>query len=158
MAVGLLPRDFIIKHRLLPLRTDDDGALVIAMTDPLDVVTMDEVKLRTTKTVRPAICGQSAFDEAVADFFSTRGKLKERAGDEVEEAQESVTADDASVIQIVDDIISDAVSMKASDIHLEPRDDSLHVRCRIDGVLHPLREFPTELQPASRAASRSWAT
>ena len=48
--------------------------------------------------------------------------------------------------------------MDASDIHLEPREDSLLVRCRIDGVLHELRDFPKDLQPASSAASRSWAT
>ena len=53
---------------------------------------------------------------------------------------------DASIIEIVDSLLTDAATMDASDIHLEPREDSLRVRCRIDGVLHDLREFPTELQ------------
>ena len=46
----------------------------------------------------------------------------------------------------MDGLISDAVSMKASDIHVEPHAEALHVRCRIDGVLHKLREFPVEVQ------------
>ena len=56
-------------------------------------------------------------------------------------------AQDASIIEIVDELIYDAVSMKASDIHLEPREETLHVRCRIDGVLHDLREYPAQLAP-----------
>lgn len=145
-ALGLLPRDFIIRHRVLPIAVDETGTVTLAMTDPLDVVTTDEVRLRTKRKVRPVICTESAFDEAVSIFFSTRGKLREHREDEALPADETALAHDASIIEIVDSLISDAVSMKASDIHLEPREDVLHVRCRIDGVLHELREFPAHLQ------------
>ena len=147
-AIGLLPRDFIIRHRLLPFRLDDDGTLVIAMTDPLDVVTLDEIRLRTKRPVKAAICGESAFDEAVTLHFTARGKLKEARDDEpAAPADDVALAQDASIIEIVDELISDAVSMKASDIHLEPREETLHVRCRIDGVLHDLREYPAQIAP-----------
>jgi len=146
-ALGLLPRDFIIRHRVLPLSIDEAGALVLAMTDPLDVVSIDEVRLRTKRKVRPVICTESGFDEAVSIFFSTRGKLREQRDDEAQQNDEAAQAQDASIIEIVDGLISDAVSMKASDIHLEPREDVLHVRCRIDGVLHELREYPAQMQP-----------
>jgi type IV pilus assembly protein PilB len=147
-AVGLLPRDFVIRHRLLPFRLDDDGTLVVAMTDPLDVVTLDEIRLRTKRPVKAAICGESAFDEAITLHFTARGKLKEARDEEAARpADEVALAQDASIIEIVDELISDAVSMKASDIHLEPREETLHVRCRIDGVLHDLREYPSQLAP-----------
>jgi type IV pilus assembly protein PilB len=147
-AIGLLPRDFIIRHRLLPFRLDDEGTLVVAMTDPLDVVTLDEIRLRTKRSVKAAICGESAFDEAVTLHFTARGKLKDVRNDEsARPADDVALAQDASIIEIVDELISDAVSMKASDIHLEPREDTLHVRCRIDGVLHDLREYPAQLVP-----------
>ncbi|MGZ4200107.1 MAG: ATPase, T2SS/T4P/T4SS family [Thermoleophilia bacterium] len=147
-AIGLLPRDFIIRHRLLPFRLDDDGTLVIAMTDPLDVVTLDEIRLRTKRPVKAAICGESAFDEAVTLHLTARGKLRETGGDQpVRPADDVALAQDASIIEIVDELISDAVSMQASDIHLEPREETLHVRCRIDGVLHDLREYPSQLAP-----------
>ena len=145
--LALLPRDFMINRRVLPLEVEEDGALVLAMTDPLDIIALDEVGLRTKRKVRPVICTESAFDEASATFFNTRGRLRELSDEEeFLVADETALAHDASIIEIVDGLISDAVSMKASDIHVEPCAESLHVRCRIDGVLHKLREFPTDVQ------------
>jgi len=147
-AIGLLPRDFIIRHRLMPLSLDDHGSLILAMTNPLDVITVDEVGMRTKKRIVPLICTESGFDDAVSIYFSSRGKLKdarEGAGNGDEPAPSAADID-ASIVEIVDSLLADAASMDASDIHLEPREDSLHVRCRIDGVLHDLREFPKELQ------------
>ena len=144
-AIGLLPRDFIIRHRLMPLSLDDNGSLVLAMTNPLDVITVDEVGIRSKKRIVPVICTESGFDEAVSIYFSSRGKLKD--GGDGGNGDESGVADiDANIVEIVDSLLTDAASMDASDIHLEPQEDSLHVRCRIDGVLHDLREFPKELQ------------
>jgi type IV pilus assembly protein PilB len=148
-AIGLLPRDFIIRHRLLPLSLEDNGSLVLAMTNPLDVITVDEVGMRTKKRVVPVICTESGFDEAISIYFSSRGKLKDardNGGGNGDELAVPAADIDASIVEIVDSLLADAASMDASDIHLEPREESLHVRCRIDGVLHDLREFPKELQ------------
>ena len=144
-ALGLLPRDFIVRRRLMPLSLDDNGSLVLSMTNPLDVIAIDEVGMRTKKRVVPVICTESAFDEAVAIYFSSRGKLRD-ARDDSEEVSLSAADIDADIIEIVDALLTDAASMGASDIHLEPGEDSLGVRCRIDGVLHEMREFPKELQ------------
>jgi type IV pilus assembly protein PilB len=144
-ALGLLPRDFIVRRRLMPLSLDDSGSLVVAMTNPLDVISIDEVGMRTKKRVVPVICTESAFDEAVSIYFSSRGKLKD-AREDAEEAAAGSAEIDADIIEIVDGLLTDAASMDASDIHLEPREDTFAVRCRIDGVLHDMREFPKELQ------------
>ena len=144
-ALGLLARDFIVRRRLIPLSLDDNGSLVLAMTNPLDVISIDEVGMRTKKRVVPVICTDSDFDEAVAVYFSSRGKLKD-SRDEADEAAFTPADIDADIIEIVDALLTDAASMSASDIHLEPAEYSLRVRCRIDGVLHELREFPKELQ------------
>jgi len=146
-AIGLLPRDFIIRHRLMPLRIDDKGSLVLAMTNPLDVISIDEVGMRTKKRVVPVICTDKGFDEAVSIYFSSRGKLKDARDDNGGAAVEAGPGRiDATIIEIVDSLLADAASMDASDIHLEPREETLHVRCRVDGVLHDLREFPKNLQ------------
>ena len=115
------------------------------MTNPLDVISIDEIGMRTKKRVVPAICTEAAFDEAVAIYFSSRGKLKD-AREEADEPAAGSGEIDADIIEIVDALLTDAASMDASDIHLEPAEDSLNVRCRIDGVLHEMREFPKELQ------------
>jgi type IV pilus assembly protein PilB len=146
-TLALLPRDFMVNRLVVQLQGEDDGTLVLAMTDPLDIVAIDEVRLRTKRAVRAVICTDSAFDEASATFFNTRGKLRELSDEEeFLVADEAALAHDSSIIEIVDGLISDAVSMKASDIHVEPHAEALHVRCRIDGVLHKLREFPTDVQ------------
>ena len=144
-ALGLLPRDFILRRRVMPLRVDDKGSLVLAMPNPLDVLVIDEVGMRTKKRVVPVICTESGFNEAVGIYFSSRGKLME-SKDETDEEPPSAGDIDADIIQIVDDLLSDAANMDASDIHLEPREETFVVRCRIDGVLHEMREFPKELQ------------
>ena len=147
VAVGLLPRDFIMRHRVLPLRVELKGDLVLAMTDPLDVVTIDEVSLRTGKRVVRVMCTESGFDEAVTIYLSTRGKLRNGESDGSAPEPDTGPPIDESVIATVDALISDAASMRASDIHIEPCEDLLRVRCRIDGVLHELREYPLGLAP-----------
>jgi type IV pilus assembly protein PilB len=144
-ALGLLPRDFIVRRRLMPVSLEENGSLVLAMTNPLDVISIDEVGMRTKRRVVPAICTETGFDDAVAVYFSSRGKLKD-SRDEGEEGEEGTGAIDADIIEIVDALLTDAANMHASDIHLEPAEDALRVRCRIDGVLHDLREFPKDLQ------------
>jgi type IV pilus assembly protein PilB len=146
-ALGLLPRDFIIRHRVIPLSLDEQGTLTLAMTNPLDVITIDEVGMRTKRRIVPVMCTESGFDEAVGLYFSARGKLKDARVEEATDEIATFEDIDAGVVEIVDSLLTDAVTMSASDIHLEPREDTLHVRCRIDGVLHDLREFPMELQP-----------
>ena len=146
-AVALLPRDFIMRHRLLPLGIDERDRLVLAMTDPLDVVSMDEVKLRTGKRVRRLVCTESGFEEAVSVFLSSRGTLRKTTEGSSEPPPDAALALDASVIEDVDALISDAAAMQASDIHLEPAVDTLRGRCRIDGVLHELRRFPPHMAP-----------
>ena len=144
-ALGLLPRDFIVRRRLMPISIEESGSLVLAMTNPLDVISIDEVGMRTKRRVVPMICSETGFDEAVAIYFSSRGKLKD-ARDEGEEGEEGAGSIDADIIEIVDSLLTDAATMHASDIHIEPAEDALRVRCRIDGVLHDLREFPKDLQ------------
>jgi type IV pilus assembly protein PilB len=148
-AVGLLPRDFIVRHRVLPMRILDDGGIELAMTNPLDIVSVDEVRLRTKRRVVPVICTESGFDEAITIFTSKRGKLREMEDENggLLHPDDIASAQDANIIEIVDSVISDAVGMKASDVHIEPREDVLQIRCRIDGVLHDLREYSPELQP-----------
>ncbi len=147
-VINLLPRDFMIRHRVIPLRVED-GALMLAMTNPLDIITIDEVGMRTGKRVVPLVCSESGFDDAANVYLSSRGKLKDAHDEEAteNELEPAPGATDASVIEIVDGLLADAAAMHASDIHLEPREDRLAVRCRIDGVLHDLSEFSKELQP-----------
>ncbi len=78
-ALGLLPRDFIIRHRVIPLSLDEQGALTLAMTNPLDVITIDEVGMRTKRRIVPVICTESGFDDAVGAVLHGARQAQERA-------------------------------------------------------------------------------
>jgi len=145
-AIALLPREFIMRHRVLPLELDEQDRLVLAMTNPLDVIAVDEAALRSGRRIFPSVCTESGFDEAVTIYLSTRGKL--RAAEELEvETATALASVDESIVDMVDGILSDAAGMKASDVHLEPTAEGMRVRCRIDGVMHPLRELTPAVTP-----------
>ena len=109
---------------------------------------IDEIGLRTGKRVVPVMCTESGFDEAITIYLSMRGKIQPGQAEAELVADDDVAIVlDESVINSVDALIGDAAGMKASDVHIEPTAELVRVRCRIDGVLHELREFPVALHP-----------
>ena len=151
---GLLP-DFLRAHRVLPLRAED-GQLHVAMRAPHDAFVLKALHLTTGLAVQPAVGLASDIDkalqrqaeEAEVDALDDGAGEEGDAGDFVEHLRD--LASEAPVIRLVNAIIGRVIELRASDIHLEPFDDGLHVRYRIDGVLHP-----GELVPAAQGAAVS---
>jgi len=140
-ANGLLP-EFMRAHRVLPLAIED-GQLHVAMRAPYDAFVVKALHLTTGLTVRPVVGLASEIDKALQrqqeevapsdesqDIFDTGGE----AGEFVEHLRD--LASEAPVIRLVNTIIGRVIDLRASDIHLEPFEDGLHVRYRVDGVLH----------------------
>ena len=151
---GLLP-DFLRAHHVLPLRAED-GRLDVAMRAPQDAFVLKALHLTTGLAVHPSVGLASDIAKALqrqheeADAADTgEGPLDEEgAGDFVEHLRD--LASEAPVIRLVNTLIGRVIELRASDIHLEPFDDGLHVRYRVDGVLHP-----GELVPAQQGAAVS---
>ena len=151
---GLQP-DFLRTHRVLPLRAEN-GQLQVAMRAPQDAFVVKALHLSTGLDVRPAVGLASDIDKALlrqadeadADALNEGTGEEGDAGDFVEHLRD--LASEAPVIRLVNAIIGRVVELRASDIHLEPFDDGLHVRYRIDGVLHP-----GEVVPAAQGAAVS---
>ena len=151
---GLQP-DFLRTHRVLPLRAEN-GQLQVAMRAPQDAFVVKALHLSTGLDVRPAVGLASDIDKALlrqadeadADALNEGTGEEGDAGDFVEHLRD--LASEAPVIRLVNAIIGRVIELRASDIHLEPFDDGLHVRYRIDGVLHP-----GELVPAAQGAAVS---
>jgi general secretion pathway protein E len=140
-ANGLLP-EFLRAHRVLPLAIED-GQLHVAMRAPYDMFVVKALRLTTGMAVYPAVGLASDIDKALQrqqediapqeegqDVFDTGGE----AGEFVEHLRD--LASEAPVIRLVNTIIGRVIDLRASDIHLEPFEDGLHVRYRVDGVLH----------------------
>src|SRR3954452_23549467 len=133
----------------VPIGRDDAGILMVAMSDPSNVLALDDLKLMTGSEVRPVVASpddiaglvgrMSRFDDAVAAAI----EIGEEELAEVADIRES--AEDAPVIKLVNSIIAQAVDEGASDIHYEPEGREMRVRFRVDGVLRETTQIPRRM-------------
>ena len=150
---GLLP-DFLAAHQVYPLRLDGNR-LDVAMATPEDRFLLKALRLATGLEIRPFIALPSDIEKALSQPASRRGGsgrgrgpvgFGSDSGDFVEHLKD--LASEAPVIRLVNTIIGRVIELRASDIHLEPFDDGLHVRYRVDGVIHS-----SELVPPKHSAA-----
>ena len=143
---GLLP-EFLRAHNVLPTSTAD-GRLAVIMAAPQDPFVIKALRLTTGLDVQPRV-GVASDIEKVLSRLSSESEAEAEgeaesdgvAGDFVEHLRD--LASEAPVIRHVNAIIGKVIELRASDIHLEPFDDGLHVRYRVDGVLLPGEIVPT---------------
>lgn len=146
-AVGLLTEKFCRARRVLPLDFDRHGTLILAMADPSDVVTIDDVQLIAGIAVLAVTATAAALEDAWDDVFANKGRL-ERETLEVEQTGPHllVLAEYDKVVSLVEEILAAAVRQGASDIHFEPQADRMVVRIRVDGMLHRLTDVRDEVK------------
>ncbi|MEV8505156.1 ATPase, T2SS/T4P/T4SS family [Actinoplanes sp. NPDC051475] len=140
-ALRRIPLSVVLRHRVLGLQITD-GELVVGVTDPGDVVALDDVRAATGMTVRPVVVARSEVRRIIERLQredSDLGDLVDNsADDQTGMAAQATSADDAPIVRYVNNLIEQAVQNRASDLHLEPTEEGLRVRYRIDGVLHEL--------------------
>lgn len=142
---GLLP-DFARTHGVCPLHVDTTG-LTVALATPQDTFVLKALRLATGLAIHPCVALEADIEKAltlpteVADSDEDDGLgLEGDGGDFVEHLKD--LASEAPVIRLVNAIIGRVIDMRASDIHLEPFDDGLHVRYRVDGVIATAEVVP----------------
>jgi general secretion pathway protein E len=133
-----LQSDFLRTHHLYPLRLDESG-LTVAMAAPDDAFILKALELATGLTIHPCVALESDIEKALASSDEEEAAdespgFDADAGDFVEHLKD--LASEAPVIRMVNQIIGRVTDLRASDIHLEPFDDGLHVRYRVDGVIY----------------------
>jgi MSHA biogenesis protein MshE len=143
-AVKLLPEPLARRYRALVLQQDARG-LLVGMADPSDLHAYDELQARLRQPLRLALVGEGEFLRTVDLVYRQTDEiasLAEAVRDELKEGDvdlESLTADegspDAPVLRLLQTMFQDAVQARASDIHIEPGEDKLRIRLRVDGVL-----------------------
>ena len=149
-----LQAEFMATHQVCPVRLED-GRLDVAMAFPEDAFVRKALQLATGCEIRPFIALPSDIEKALAQPASeptgedgAEGGLGDDSGDFVEHLRD--LASEAPVIRLVNLIIGRVIELRASDIHLEPFDDGLHVRYRVDGVIHS-----SEIVPPKHSAAVS---
>lgn len=155
-AVKLVPRHVAERLKLIPLTIDEDGTLLIAMSDPLDLPAQLEVKMLTGHELRIATSGTDDITRNIHRIYDFSTNLQsalsdtESTGDVYTPLAATTSAaapDDAPLIELVNDMIQQAVREGASDIHVEAYEQMSRIRYRVDGALYIHFEYPASLHP-----------
>jgi type IV pilus assembly protein PilB len=177
VVLSKVPANYLREKRCIPIRIEQNR-LWVAMMNPRDIVTIDELRMRTGLVIVPLLASQSQIEAALDELpmqgpipaatapppgrgtglgFSVDDLLKqidaERYGGEVAtgplagqiarvDATDVEAAQEAPIIRLVDTILREAIRNEATDIHIEPMQNGVRIRYRIDGILHEVLRLP----------------
>ena len=144
-VLELVPDDMAVEQRIVPV-IEKGGALIVAVDDPAKRIVADQLQFQLGRDVRCALTTPSALSAALSNYYGDSDAALAVSADAVEAAVAAgADSDDAPVIRLVARMFADAMKLRASDIHLEPAQDGLRVRYRIDGVLREVAKHPPHL-------------
>jgi len=143
-----LPAKLIYRKNLVPI-SRQNGTLTVATSDPFDLYAFDELRLLTGLAIQPVLATEEDIAKVIKANYGVAGdtidEMMTATGDDDVKAIGDASAEtedllemaqEASVIKLVNEVFLEAVSERASDIHIEPYEKTLKIRYRIDGVLH----------------------
>lgn len=149
-VLAALPSKLVFQQRCVPIRKHD-GTLTIATSDPYELAVLDELRLVTGTSIELVLADDEELQRFIRANYGVGGDTldamtggvdapqiaAEADGHDIEQAQE------ASVIKLVNDLLTEAIAERATDIHVEPYEHELVIRYRIDGVLQKANTPPT---------------
>jgi len=139
-AVNLITAETAKRYRAVPVGFTDDGSLLLAMADPTNVLTVDDIAMMTGRRIRPAAASVEDLDLLLTRLARLDESIEDIIEDDSEPETDNVLEEadsDAPVIKLVHSIVAQAVQQGASDIHVNPEDGETRVMFRVDGVLYP---------------------
>jgi type IV pilus assembly protein PilB len=163
--IALIPKDVARKHRVVPINRADK-TLIVAMSDPSDMVALDDLKFLTGYNIEMVVASEVAIAEALARYYDAAPDMAtfnfdEMLGEMDEDVDFAKTnadeenaldleraSEDAPVVKLCNVILLNAIKQGASDIHIEPYEKSYRVRYRVDGVLKEEMSPPLKLKAA----------
>lgn len=146
--ISLIPPRLAKMHVVLPLRAEGNK-LIVAMADPLDYFAIDDLRMSTGFRIEPVIASKDELLRAINRYYGLQESVEQiirnlQIPDESEPKIER--EEDSPVVQMVNQLIEQAVQLGASDIHLDPQEDSLRIRYRVDGMMRTERTLPPHMQ------------
>lgn len=161
LACSSIPESIARRYGLIPIKIDK-GILTIAMSDPLNVFAIDDVRIYSGLEVQPVIANSAAVTKAidkyygadkamkaVEEFKKEHSTLKINSENIIDQSEEEVN--NSPAVKALNSIIEQAVRSRASDIHIEPFETYINIRYRIDGQLSVIMRPDIEIMPAISA-------
>ncbi|MCD6310361.1 MAG: Flp pilus assembly complex ATPase component TadA [Candidatus Eremiobacteraeota bacterium] len=163
-TLRMVPREFCIKNKLIPLR-QGEHYLLVAVADPSDVVTLDMLKVMTSREIKTVQFPQATIEELLDRLYTEEVPLDELVSiisstsnvevikseneNDLNENSKSIDlqnlkteSETGPIIRLANSIIINSIKSRASDIHIEPRDTATQIRFRIDGLLKNIAFLP----------------
>jgi type IV pilus assembly protein PilB len=157
----VIPHALAVRHKCVAIQKQE-GRLVLAIADPLNVIALDDVRLITGLEVDPVVTTEEDISAALGRTYQLADTIIDKVmrdsmtdyavevGDEEGQSVEQLKAltEEAPVVRLVSLIVDEAVKQSASDIHIEPHRTGLWIRYRVDGVLRDVMNPPRNLKAA----------
>jgi type IV pilus assembly protein PilB len=145
--LNIIPERLATMYRVLPLKKEGNK-LMVAMVDPLDYFAIDDLRMSTGFVIEPAIASKDEILRAINRYYGMQESVEEIMQNLPQEFEvdREIIDEDSPVVRMVNQIIQQAVSQRASDIHIDPQTDGIRVRYRVDGVMRMERVLPKHMQ------------
>lgn len=147
--INIIDEELARKYQLLPLKKTNDK-LLVAMVDPLDYFAIDDLRLSTGFRIEPAIAKRHEIQVALNRYYGMQKSIDKMLEDmplneDDEGFLEAQQSDDSPVAKMVNQLLSQALQVGASDIHIDPHEHETVIRLRVDGVLRTERTLPKNM-------------
>jgi type IV pilus assembly protein PilB len=140
-AVNMISVQASKRYQAVPVGYTDDGSLILAMANPTNVLTIDDVGMMTGRRIKPAAASVEDLNLLLTRLARMNDSIEDIVDDDEDQGERDISVDeadaDAPVIKLVHSIVAQAVQMGASDIHVNPEEGDTTVLFRVDGVLAP---------------------
>ena len=149
-AANLITPEVAVRNNVLPLY-QEDKTLYVAMKNPNDIITIDNLHLMTGLEICPLVVSDMELAAAIENFANMNSAVDSYDDDDLAETQEEteeLSIDDKPAVQLVNQIINNAIKSGASDVHVEALEKMMRVRFRIDGVLQEVLQNPIKIFPS----------
>jgi type IV pilus assembly protein PilB len=143
----IIPETLVRGYHVLAVRKNGNK-LIVAMVDPLDYYAIDDLRMSTGFVIEPMIASRVDIDNFIERTYGMQeslDKLSELVPKE-DNLEAQVTDEDSPVVKLVNQVIHQALSVRASDIHIDPSADSVAIRYRVDGILRTEQTLPKGMQ------------
>jgi type IV pilus assembly protein PilB len=152
-AIALLPEELARRYEALPLSILEDGTPLLAVTDPTNLATADDLRFALGSSFRIAVAERGQIELAIARAYRRSLQLIAEEGDDDAPEEERINdirnlASSTPTINLVNSLLTTALEEGASDLHFEPRREDMLVRIRVDGVMRELATVPRHMQQA----------
>ena len=161
--LNLVPQNLVEKYRAIPIEFDEmnPNVLRVAMSDPMDIIAIDDLAIATNYQIEPLLCNDDDIDRTIGRYFGDRDaqeaakqyreELQSEGLSQAEEDEYNEDVENSPIVKIVRGILEQSVRQGTSDIHIEPMETQVRVRYRIDGHLKVVQRLDIGMMPGISA-------